>query len=178
MSPSPPRLRRPERAEANATLLEMRERQIVAVTPPFETGMLMRLREPTVSFYRYLLETAGRGRMWTERRALGDPELEALLADEGIEVTVLSIGGVPAGFFELDARTPGAVILAGIGLIPEFTGRGLGRYLLAAAVDGAWTHDPEVVRTETTDLDDPRALLLLQWAGFRPVGTARRPVVG
>jgi GNAT superfamily N-acetyltransferase len=138
--------------------------------------MLVRLQEPTVSFYRYLLDTVGRGRMWPDRRAESDEQLAGLLAEEHRHVTVLSIGGVPAGFFELEGRQAGVVVLERIGLVPEFTGRGLGRYLLAAAVEAAWALEPDMVRTETTELDDPRSLLLLQWAGFDPVGSERRTV--
>ncbi len=138
--------------------------------------MMIQLREPTVSFYRYLLEQVGRGRMWPERRALSDEEIGELFADGQVTVTVLSIGGVPAGFFELDRREAGVIELARVGLVPEFTGRGLGRYLLAAAVEAAWDEDPEVVIAETTDRHDPRSLLLFQWAGFEPVGTTVRKV--
>lgn len=164
--------------EITFTLLEMRAPIALQTPRPFRSGMLARLQDPTVSFYRYLLDTVGRSRMWPERRALPDDEIAALLADEGVEVTLLSIGGVPAGFFELDRRRSGEVTLAGLGLVPEFTGRRLGRYLLAAAVHAAWAHRPEIVRAETSELDDPRALLLLQWAGFSPVGTERRVVPG
>jgi GNAT superfamily N-acetyltransferase len=163
--------------EISVTHFEMRSRVPLQVTRPFRTGMLVRLLEPTVSFYRYLLDTVSRGRMWPEVRALADTEISDLLDGESRSVTVLSIGGVPAGFFELDARG-GEVALERIGLVPEFTGRGLGRFLLAAAVEAAWDLDPEVVVTETSELDDPRSLLLLQWAGFIPVGSETRVVPG
>jgi GNAT superfamily N-acetyltransferase len=107
---------------------------------------------------------------------MSDDAIARVLADEAVGVTVLSVGGVPAGFFELDGRTAGEIALARIGLIPEFRGRGLARYLVVAAVDAAWSLEPDLVWTETSDRDDPRALLLLQWAGFDPVGTELRRV--
>ncbi len=158
------------------TRLESRSRPSLQVVRPFDAGMMIRLREPTVSFYRYLLDTVGRRRTWPERRAMSDEDLAELLSSDGVTVTVLFLGGVPAGFFELDLREPGAVMLARIGVVPEFAGRGLGRYLLTAAVEAAWDEDPRVVHAETTDRDDPRSLLLFQWAGFDPVGTEVRAV--
>ena len=151
------------------TRLEMRARPALQAARPFRSGMLVQLRLPTVSFYRYLLEAVGRGRLWPERLARPDEELAAHLRDDRREVWLLSIGGVPAGFFELDRTSPGAVVLEAAGLVPEFRGRGLGRYLLASAVEAAWEGDPAVVRAEVAAVDDPRALLLFQWAGFRPV---------
>jgi len=176
MTPAPPGKRTRGTAELTVTLLESRHRPSLQVPRPFESGIMMQLREPTVPFYRFLLDQVGRGRMWPERRAMTDEEIGGILGSEQVSVTVLSIGGVPAGFFELDRREDGIIVLARVGLVPEFTGRGFGRYLLAAAVEAAWDEDPEVVRAETTDRHDPRSLLLFQWAGFEPVGTTVRKV--
>ena len=149
--------------------LEMRSRPSLQPARPFRTGMLVQLRNPTISFYRYLLGAVGRDRLWSEILALPDDALEERLGDERREVWLLSVGGVPAGFFEIDRSVADVVILVAAGLVPEFRGRGLGRYLLAAAVDAAWESDPDLVRVEVADVDDPRALLLFQWAGFRAV---------
>src|SRR5260221_12393227 len=53
------------------------------------------------------------------------------------EIFVLYVGGLPAGYFELDAAAPQETELCYFGLIPEFIGRGLGPFLLRAAVDRA-----------------------------------------
>ena len=158
-----------------AIRFEMRHRVTLQAPRPFRTGMLVRLREPTVSFYRYLLETVGRGRLWAPRRRASDEEIAAEISDDAVNVTVLYLGGVPAGFFEVDARRGSEVRVERVGIVPEFEGRGLAKYLLAAAVDAAWDLDPDVVAAETSHLDDPRSLLLLQWAGFSPVGSGANP---
>jgi GNAT superfamily N-acetyltransferase len=162
-------VRRGPASDPPVARLEMRARPSLQAPRPFRAGMLLQLRDPTVSFYRYLLQAVGRGRLWSERLGRPDAELAAHLGDDRREVWLLSIGGVPAGFYEIDRTHSEVVVLAGAGLVPEFRGRGLGRYLLAAAVEAAWESDPAVVRVEVPDIDDPRALLLLQWAGFRAV---------
>lgn len=137
---------------------------------------LMRAHEPTVSFYRYLYDTVGEPWLWYERRKLDEKALSAVICDEQLEIFVLSIGGVPAGFAELDTRREmnqrdGDVLLAYFGLVPEFIGRGFGRYFLEAAIDIAWERDTiERLVVRTCTLDHPAALPLYQRCGFTPTG--------
>jgi GNAT superfamily N-acetyltransferase len=79
-------------------------------------------------------------------------------------------GGVPAGFVELDRRREDEVEIAYFGLLPEFIGRGLGRYLLAWSIDKAFALAPEGIShrlwVHTCNHDHPEALALYQRAGF------------
>lgn len=157
--------------ERITTYLEMREHPRLQARGPQRGGMVLRLDEPSVSFYRYLNDRmAGQ----TERfRGRSDEELTARLTDPDYDVFVLYLGGAPAGFFELDHRQEGEVRLTRLGLLPEFRGRRLGKWLLGFAVDAAWDYRPERVWTSVTEGEEPRALLLCQWAGFVPYETAR-----
>src|SRR3954465_9842843 len=85
------------------TYLEMRTRPVSPRIPaPFAKLALMRAEQCTVSFYRYLYDTVGTPWLWFERRLVDDTTLAAEIANETIEIFVLSVGGVPAGYFELD----------------------------------------------------------------------------
>jgi GNAT superfamily N-acetyltransferase len=150
------------------TFLEMRSRPSLSVPRPFQSGMLLRLDPPTTGFYRYLYETVGSRWGWKERVALNDEELLAVIADPGLDVFVLYMGGVPAGMFELDRRVEGEVELRHFGLAPDYIERGLGKYLLYSAVESAWDHEPERVWVRSTSLEHPRGLLVYQWVGFEP----------
>jgi len=155
-------------AEMITTYLEMSEPQVLQVTPPHRTGMLLRISEPSVAFYRYLLEQGFPG----EADGLDD-ETPALLTDDAYDVYVVYLGGVPAALFELDRRAPAEIELIRFGVLPGFMGRGLGKYVLASAVETAWQHGPERVWVRATNRDDPRRILTLQWAGFVPYETIR-----
>jgi len=156
------------------TYLEMTERPALpAVHPPPGTkNALLRAEHPTVGFYRYLYNTVGGDWRWWFRRQMGDAELAGILADERVEVFVLYIDGAPGGYFELDRRgqsgTGGMVDLAYFGLMPHCVGRGLGRYLLTAAIEQAWSYLPERLTVNTNTMDHPRALPLYQKMGFVP----------
>ncbi len=155
------------------TRLEMWVRPHLVVTRPHRSGMLLRLDPPTVGFYRYLYRAIGERWGWEARAALDDDTLRDLITDPEVDVFVFSMGGVPAGMFELDRRDPEAIQLVHFGLAPDFIGRGLGKPLLASAVEAAWDHDPERVWVVSSSREHPRGLLTYQWAGFTPVEELR-----
>ena len=162
--------------EVITTYLEMRTRPSLTVTRPNRSGMLLRLDPPTVSFYRFLYETVGAPWGWFERTDMDDDALAEVITDDAVDVFVLYMGGAPAGFFELDRRTVGEVELRHFGLTPDFIGRGLGKHLLASAVEAAWDDEPERVWVRSTSLEHPSGLLMYQWAGFVPYDSTRETV--
>ncbi|HXV26010.1 MAG TPA: GNAT family N-acetyltransferase [Alphaproteobacteria bacterium] len=136
--------------------------------PPVGKIALLRAERPTISYYRYLYNTVGEPWLWWERRLLPDPELERIIHDPLVEIYVLYVDGVPAGYAELDRRNQENVELAYFGLVPQFIGRKLGPFLLNWAVDTAWFHQPKRLWVNTNNLDHPKALQIYQKAGFVP----------
>lgn len=158
-----------KRLECITTYLEMRAApRHPNVLPGGRKISLVRAEQPTVSFYRYLYNTIGEDWLWWERRAMSDAELAAVIHHPEVEIFVLYVDGVPAGYAELDMRIEAEVELAYFGLIPEFIGRGLGRYLLGWAIDEAWQRAPQRVWLHTCNFDHPKAIAIYQKAGFTP----------
>jgi GNAT superfamily N-acetyltransferase len=161
----------PDEISVTITALEMRARPTrpLARAPSLaDPVMLLHAVEPTISFYRFLYNTIGQEWLWYERREMSDNTLREIIHNERVGVYVLYLGGVPAGYAEIDSRENSDVEVAYLGLMPEFIGRGLGRYLVDWAVDTAWERGPERVWIHTCDLDHPAALPLYQKAGFTP----------
>ncbi len=153
--------------ETTVTYLEMGAPPARATrAAPLGRLAILRAEKPTVSFYHYLYGTIGEPWRWTDRRLMNDEGLREIIHDPKVEIYVLYVNGVPAGFAELDRRRSRDVELVYFGLVPEFIGHGLGAYLLDWAVHQAWTYDPERVWVHTCTLDHPRALRLYQRAGF------------
>jgi len=153
------------------TYLEMAAPPSVPPPPPPHNRRIALLRAEAIplSFYRYLYDTVGEASFWYVRRAMSDDELRAILRDEIVDVFVLYVGGVPAGYVEFDRRPAPDVDIAFFGLVPEFIGQGFGRYLLGCPVAEAWRHAPRTLKFNTNNLDHPRALPNYQKAGFVPV---------
>ncbi|MBU0723424.1 MAG: GNAT family N-acetyltransferase [Alphaproteobacteria bacterium] len=161
--------------ETTVTYLEMTERPTRPSVPaPAMRLSLQRAEMPTVSFYRYLYNTIGAPWAWVSKRLESDADIKAVIQDDDVDIYVLSVAGVPAGMVQLDRREFQVVDIAYFGLMPDFIGHGLGKYLLNWGIDQAWESNPARVTVNTCDLDHPRALPLYQKCGFRPI---RREVV-
>ena len=156
--------------ETTVTMLEMLAEPLLQVpVPAIPKLMLMRAEQPSVAFYRFLYDVVGRDYTWVDRKALSDSELACIIHDERVEIWVVHVAGQPAGYFEIDGRgAPELVELLYLGLVPEFHGRGLGKWLLAEAIRACWAQRPKRVVVETCTLDGPAALPLYQKMGFRP----------
>lgn len=159
----------PDTIEITTTYLEMFACPAhLNLTPPRDDLQVMRAVQPTVSFYRYLYDTVGEPWLWYERRQMAPEALRAIIQHPQIEVYVLYVAGVPAGYAELDRTQPGQIELAYFGLLPAFIGQRLGRYLLHWAIATAWSHAPRRLWVHTCTLDHPNALPVYQKAGFVP----------
>jgi GNAT superfamily N-acetyltransferase len=140
-------------------------------------AMLMKLDAPPLHFYRYLYNTVGERYQWVARRRMSDEALASIVHDHRDEIYVLYVGGAPAGYAELDFRKRNEAELAYFGMLPDFIGRGFGSYLLASAIDIAWTRPIERLWVHTNTLDHPRALPLYQKMGFIPYAQEQSEIV-
>jgi GNAT superfamily N-acetyltransferase len=158
--------------QVTRTYLEMHSpAELVEAKAPSEAVRIERLAACPPSFFRYLYSEVGRAYHWVDRLAWTDEQVRARLADPRVSLHLLTVGGSPAGYFELHQCTDGSVEVAYFGLLPEFLGRGLGKYLLTQAVGDAWRLGATRVWLHTCTLDDPAALPNYRARGFRPFKT-------
>ncbi|MDX1738354.1 MAG: GNAT family N-acetyltransferase, partial [Alphaproteobacteria bacterium] len=136
---------------------------------------LIKLTKCSVSFYRYLYNTIGERWLWWEKRVASDEVIHHVVTRETTDQYLLSVGGVPAGWIQLDDlgnfEDRGQTVEIGyFGLFPEFIGCGIGGYLLDFAILTAWDHksNPQRIQVNTCTLDHPAALPNYQKAGFTP----------
>ncbi len=164
--------------ELVTTHLEMRQRpRHPRVSITGRTLGLVHAQHPPVHFYRYLYDTVGSPYLWWERRELVDDALATIIHDDRVELHVLQVDGVPAGFAELDRRHTGEVRLAYFGLVPDFIGQGLGLPFLGRVMELAWKDDDvERVTVHACSTDHPRALLVYQRVGFTAYDEVRETI--
>lgn len=163
---------------ARVTHLEMTARSSQSVPVPSGLRLaIMRSTEMPVHFYRYLYEQVGRQHHWMVRRLQSDEEVAQAIHAETTEIHVLYVDGNPAGLLEIDlSALPETAEILYFGLMPDYQGRGLGKFFLSEAISTAWSHEPQRIYIQTNTLDSPRALQLYQKMGFEPVGWSEEEV--
>lgn len=126
-----------------------------------------RARIPCPELNRFLYTAVGGDLFWVDRLDWDYHRWLAYLDRPDQETWIGSVEGTPAGYFELEKQEEGNVELKYFGLLPQFTGRGLGGALLTAAIDRAWRMGASRIWLHTNSLDGPAALPGYQARGFR-----------
>jgi GNAT superfamily N-acetyltransferase len=131
--------------------------------------LLLRVSVPSPEFCRFLYSAVGGDWYWRDRLSWSYHQWLTWLSRPEVETWVAFESGTPAGYFELESQPEGSVQITYFGLLPQFTGRGLGGYLLTQAVDRAWHLQPVVRRVwvHTCTLDHAGALPNYLARGFR-----------
>lgn len=154
------------------TYLEMRSAgELTPAREPGPGSRVERVGGCPPSFFRYLYTEVGRAYHWTDRVGWTDDEIAAYLADGSVTVHVLYVEHAPAGYYELRRHHDGSVEIAYFGLLPEYTGRGFGGWLLTRAVRDAWGGGAMRVWLHTCTLDHASALPNYRKRGFVPYKT-------
>lgn len=152
---------------AVVTFLEMRERAKVEI--PSSPLRLRRLQQPEPVEYRELFRLVGAPWLWFSRLIMPDEKLAGIIQHPAVELFgVEDELGAPCGMLELDFREPGECELAFVGLTPELSGKGHGRWLLAETVSRAWREGVNRIHVHTCSLDHPAALSAYRRVGFKP----------
>jgi GNAT superfamily N-acetyltransferase len=136
--------------------------------PPDARAHITRVEDCPPSFFRYLYAAVGGPYHWIDRLPWTDDDIRRYLATPGVSLWVLYSGGAPAGYYELKRHEDGSVEIAYFGLLQEFIGRGLGKYLLTEAVREAWSTGARRVWLHTCTLDGEAALPNYKARGFKP----------
>ena len=130
---------------------------------------LRHAERPQPDQYRELFRRVGSPWLWFSRLIMDDATLSVIIHDPQVELfTVLDDAGVEVGMLELDFREASQCELSFVGLVPELSGQGHGRWLLAEAVRRAWREGVDRVHVHTCTLDHPAALSAYRRAGFTP----------
>ena len=148
------------------TTLEMRTRPPLRPLPEAPLR-LVRWERPMPARYRALFRRVGAPWLWFSRLVMDEAALTAIVHDAAIQVfAALDPQGIEVGMIELDFRVAGACEISYFGLIPELAGRGLGRWLMAQALQRAWVTGVTRVWLHTCTLDHPSALNFYRAQGF------------
>lgn len=152
---------------AVVTYLEMRAPPEQPI--PSSPLRLHRVEVPQPEHYRDLFRLIGSPWLWFSRLILDDAHLAEIIQHPKVELYSVRDGSDrEVGMVELDFREPHQCELSFIGLVPELSGKGHGKWLLGEAVSRAWREGVDRVHVHTCSLDHPAALAAYRRAGFVP----------
>lgn len=162
----------PGKMAAVVTYLEMFERPAEGAVPEQPHLTLARHSAPSVDWYRQLYRLVGEDYLWFSRLSMQDTALAAHLAQDCVEVWSVQKEGRDLGLLELEWMDNGDCELSFFGLADELIGGGVGRWLMAHAVERAFSRDIKRFFVHTCTLDSAQALAFYQRSGFAPYGRA------
>ncbi|MFN0169811.1 MAG: GNAT family N-acetyltransferase [Bryobacteraceae bacterium] len=123
-----------------------------------------------LDWYRRFFQRIGADWLWYSRLLMTDAELRGTLDHPEVDFYLLRDQGEEMGFFELDRRNQPDIEIRFFGLAPELVGKGLGKAMMAKALEVAWSYRPRRLFLHTCTLDHPRAVEFYRKAGFVAYG--------
>ena len=157
-------------------LLEMTEpAQLQPAAPDTDHLTVNLVKPPCPEFNWFLHQWIGTPFRWGGRESWTAAEWETFANDSRVQTWVASVGGGPAGYFELQKQSDESVQICCFGLSERFIGRGLGGILLTSAVRQAWAMEANRVWLATCSHDHPHALRNYEARGFNLVERSEHP---
>jgi len=123
-----------------------------------------------VNEYRKYYYGVGEKYFWLDRMVMPDEELFRKINADNADIYIFKINNEAAGYIEF-IREEKFVEILYFGLLPDFIGKGYGKYFLQWVVAKAWSYQPEWIQLNTCTLDHPNALGTYKKAGFTEVRT-------
>lgn len=122
---------------------------------------------PLPEYNRFFYTAVGGDYYWVDRLKWNHKQWLDWLQRPEVHTWAAYYQGTPAGYFELEEQPDNNVEVAYFGLIPQFSGRGLGGHLLTVTIEKAWALGAQRVWVHTCSLDSPAALQNYEARGFR-----------
>src|SRR4051812_25531357 len=94
---------------------------------------IARVPAPMPELNRFFYTAVGGDYFWLDRLPWSHADWLRYLDRPEQETRVVTVGGVPAGYFELETQPDGDVEIVYFGLLPAFIGQGLGGWALTEA---------------------------------------------
>jgi GNAT superfamily N-acetyltransferase len=128
---------------------------------------MVRVDPPMPVLNRFFYTAVGGDWFWIDRLPWTEQQWRTYLDRPELETWMLTVRGLPAGYFELETQADKNIEIAYFGLLPQFVGAGLGGHLLTCSIERGWVLGARRVWVHTCTLDHPGALANYQARGMR-----------
>jgi GNAT superfamily N-acetyltransferase len=149
------------------TFLEMHEPKELPLPLP-NTHFELLPKPIPVNEYRNYYYGVGEKHFWLDRMVMPDEELFEKINAVNVDILLFYVNKEVAGYIEFVKEEKYVEILY-FGLMPEFIGKGFGKYFLQWVIAKAWSYQPEWIQLNTCTLDHPNALSVYKNGGFTEI---------
>lgn len=130
---------------------------------------MTRVTMPDGAAYRAIFLEIGAPWLWDRAAEMSDAEVAAHFADPRQHVYYgHDDGGDHVGMVEFSVADDTEIEITYFGLFPTLTGRGLGKRLMAGALDQAWRLSPRRIWLHTSSIDHHSVIGFYRACGFEP----------
>jgi GNAT superfamily N-acetyltransferase len=163
------------REDVTTWYLEATGPDALAAPPAPLPGLeIRRSAHPSPELSRGMYAAIGAGWWWIDRLGWDWETWHAHLSRDAVETWLAWLDGTPVGWAELET-VDGSTELTYLGLLPQFTGRGIGSRLLDAVLRRGLERSGRVW-VHTCSLDGPAALPAYRGRGLRIYDEQTEPV--
>jgi len=127
---------------------------------------IIRVKEPCPLLNQFFYRNIGRDWDWIDRRDWSPEQWNAYVSRPQLETWIVHYKGTPAGYIELDREPEETIQIAYLGLLPQFTGKRIGKYVTSFAIQHAFDSGAKRVWLSTCSFDHPAALNTYLHRGF------------
>jgi GNAT superfamily N-acetyltransferase len=153
---------------ATRTYLELTDRHALRRGRKPDVDAVIARRDPCPpEFWSHLYVTVGGAYRWLDRLPWTNEQIQSYLKDPAVSLWVMTVGDEIAGYYELHLEPDDSFEIVYFGLMPAFTGRGLGGFMLVDAAERAWSLGARRVWLHTCTFDHPHAIQNYLDRGFR-----------
>jgi len=146
-------------------ITDLNDLQIDPVIP--DNIQIMRLMQPSFAVNQSFYLKIGADWDWIDRKYWTTEQWQNYVKQSELETWIVHYDGAPVGYFELLQEPERTVQVAYLGLLPEYTGKKIGRYMTCFAIRQAFSSGAKRVWLSTCSLDHPAALKTYLKCGFK-----------
>ncbi|TPN44585.1 GNAT family N-acetyltransferase [Mesorhizobium sp. B1-1-9] len=130
---------------------------------------MTRMTEPDCASYRAIFLEIGAPWLWDRAAEMSDAEIATQFAEPRHHLYYgHDEGGGHVGMVEFRVGDDDEIEITYFGLFPSLTGRGLGKRLMAGALDQAWRLAPGRIWLHTSSFDHHSVIGFYRACGFEP----------
>ncbi|NPU84678.1 MAG: GNAT family N-acetyltransferase [Syntrophaceae bacterium] len=128
---------------------------------------IVRATQEDANTIKEFYQGIGENHLWVDRRGWEIDDFEMQIAQERTIIWLARLKGRPIGFLEAYHYPDNRIQIIFLGILDQYSGRGIGKHLLSHGISSAWQRRPSKMIVHTRSYDGEHALNNYVKRGFQ-----------